>query len=131
VTERVDYMDDRLVTDPAFRQQLLSRVCQVRACVRACVCVFVRVCVCACVCVCVFCATRRCDGRQRAKQPARCEQPAATGAATAGSVQSSRFVPSLLPSFPLEAVVACVCARSTCFFAPPCPAMALQQVSPP
>ncbi len=31
VTKRIDYMDDRLVQDPAYRQQLLSQICKVGA----------------------------------------------------------------------------------------------------
>ena len=31
VTKRIDYMDDQLVSDPVFRQQLLSQICKVGA----------------------------------------------------------------------------------------------------
>jgi alpha-glucan,water dikinase len=29
-TRKVDYMDDRLVQDPAYRKDILSRICKVR-----------------------------------------------------------------------------------------------------
>lgn len=29
ITKRVDYMDDKLVQDPAFRQSLLAAICKV------------------------------------------------------------------------------------------------------
>lgn len=33
-TQRVDYMSDKLVQDPEYRQKLLARICKVMSCIK-------------------------------------------------------------------------------------------------